>query len=409
MKKRIAIFILCLCAAAARAQNTYLADTACVRIFFKQGYSTFDPSYRGNGAALDSFLDNYRRLLQDSMRRIRSIRISSNTSPEGSKAVNNRISRSRANNIETYLRNNYNFPASLIDVSSQAEDWAGLIRLVENSDMPDRGQVLRILDGISYEPFVGGIGSNETKRRLQTLNGGRTWQYMLNRFFPELRNTRICALCEMKIPEVPEPVRDTVVRRDTVIVRDTVVIVVEPDCKPFYMALKTNMLYDAALVPNIGAEFYVGRGWSLGADWMYAWWSSNKRHRYWRIYGGEIGVRKYFGRRAAVKPLTGHHLGLYLQGITYDFETGGTGYQSDFSYGAGIEYGYSLPVGRRLNIDFGIGIGYLGGEYRKYTPEDDCYVWQATKQRHWFGPTKAEISLVWLIGYGNYNKKGDMR
>ena len=67
-------------------------------------------------------------------------------------------------------------------------------------------------------------------------------------------------------------------------------------------------------------------------------------------------------------------------------------------------------MARRLNIDFGIGIGYLGGEYKEYKPIDNHYVWQATKKRHWFGPTKAEISLVWLIGRGNTNKgKGGER
>lgn len=55
---------------------------------------------------------------------------------------------------------------------------------------------------------------------------------------------------------------------------------------------------------------------------MYAWWNSKKRHNYWRLYGGELEIRKYFGRRAAEKPLTGHHLGLYGQLFTYDFELG---------------------------------------------------------------------------------------
>ena len=183
---------------------------------------------------------------------------------------------------------------------------------------------------------------------------------------------------------------------------------------PFYMALKTNLLYDAALVPNIGAEFYAGRGWSVGINWMYAWWNSNRQHNYWRIYGGDLSVRKYFGRRAAEKPLTGHHLGLCGQLFTYDFETGGRGYMGGkpggtlwdkMNYAVGIEYGYSLPIGRRLNLDFTLGVGYWGGEYYKYKPVDDHYVWQETKQRHWFGPTKAEISLVWLIGRGNYNQK----
>ena len=51
------------------------------------------------------------------------------------------------------------------------------------------------------------------------------------------------------------------------------------------------------------------------------------------------------------------------------------------------------------------GIGYLGGSYKEYIPLDGHYVWQTTKNRRWFGPTKAGISLVWLIGRGNYSRK----
>ena len=75
-----------------------------------------------------------------------------------------------------------------------------------------------------------------------------------------------------------------------------------------------------------------------------------------------------------------------------------------------MEYGYSLPVANRLNIDFTLGVGYWGGKYYEYTPLDGHYVWKATKNRHWFGPTKAEISLVWLLGRGNSNnKKGGVK
>ena len=80
------------------------------------------------------------------------------------------------------------------------------------------------------------------------------------------------------------------------------------------------------------------------------------------------------------------------------------------NYAAGVEYGYSLPIAKRLNIDFTIGVGYWGGKYYEYTPLDGHDVWQATKQRHWFGPTKAEISLVWLLGHGNTNnRKGGIK
>lgn len=69
-------------------------------------------------------------------------------------------------------------------------------------------------------------------------------------------------------------------------------------------------------------------------------------------------------------------------------------------------------MARRLNIDFSTGLGYLGGEYQEYLPKDGHYVWQATKQRRWFGPTKAEVSLVWLLGRNNNNRakeKGGQR
>ena len=81
-----------------------------------------------------------------------------------------------------------------------------------------------------------------------------------------------------------------------------------------------------------------------------------------------------------------------------------------WSWATGVEYGYSLPIARRLNLDFAIGIGYHWGEYKEYLPSDNCYVWQETNNRKYFGPTKAEISLVWLIGCDNYNKeKGEKK
>jgi hypothetical protein len=167
-------------------------------------------------------------------------------------------------------------------------------------------------------------------------------------------------------------------------------------------------------VPNIGVEFYVGKNWSLAGNWMYAWWKSDRHHNYWRLYGGDLEVRRWFGRKASEKPLAGHHIGLYGRIFTYDFETGGTGYMGGkpggtlwdkMNYSVGLEYGYSLPVARRLNLDFVIGVGYWGGEYHKYAPIDGHYVWKETRRRHWFGLTEAEISLVWLLGRGNYNEK----
>lgn len=197
-------------------------------------------------------------------------------------------------------------------------------------------------------------------------------------------------------------------------VQDSAYVARDVSCKPFYMDIRTNMLYDALLIPNIGAEFYLGKNWSAVANWMYGWWKTDRSHWYWRAYGGDIALRKWFGRTSKEKPLTGHHIGIYGQIFTYDIETGSRGYMggkpggtlwNKMNYAAGVEYGYSFPVARRVNIELSLGMGYWGGTYHEYKPEDSCYVWQSTKQRHWFGPTKAEMSLVWLIGRGNYNKE----
>lgn len=238
-----------------------------------------------------------------------------------------------------------------------------------------------------------GNESMARENRLAGLRNGLTWQYMLNEFYPALRKTSV-EITAFSIPEVTPAIAITK-ECDTVITSDTVTTDTLPEHimqeaqfeeterKPLYMSLSTNMLYDALLVPNIGAEFYLGRNWSIAADWMYGWWDTDKRHRYWRLYGGEIAVRRWFGTAAARKPLTGHHAGLYAQAITYDFEFGGKGQMAGepggslwdkCNFGVGLEYGYSMPLNTRLNIDFTIGVGYYGGTYYEYRPIDGLYV-----------------------------------
>lgn len=181
--------------------------------------------------------------------------------------------------------------------------------------------------------------------------------------------------------------------------------------------LKTNLLYIALLIPNVGVEFHVGQGWAIYGNCAYARWSNDKQHYYWHISGGELGVRRYFGHQASRKPFTGHHADVYAMMLAYDFELGGRGYMSgktgncffgNANYAVGVGYGYSRPIGRRLTLDFSIGLGYMGGRYREYRPADGCYVWRATKQRKWFGPVKAEISLGYIIG-GKKHSQGEKR
>ena len=402
--KRILFLFLLFYGGMAAAQE--MRDS--VRVYFKQGRSVLDMSFGNNRNALENIIKRLWQRRGDTLYLDRVVFVGG-ASPEGSVRRNNELSEQRAKALFDYLSNYVYLPDSLMTAEFLGRNWRGLLRQVEHApEVPYREEVLELLRDICNQ----NDDTDSSLERQMQLRKGEPYRYLYRNFFPDLRASQVQFRYK---PVRPDILHDTVYinMTDTLWLRDTVYVKVpvEAEKRPFYMAVKTNMLYDAALVPNIGVEFHLGKGWTIGGNWMYAWWHSDTKHNYWRIYGGDLDVRKYFGKKAKEKPLTGHHLGLYGGIVTYDFELGGKGYLGDkWSYHAGIEYGYSLPVAKRLTMDFGIGIGYLGGEYEEYKPIDNHYVWQATKQRHWFGPTKAEISLVWLIGRGNTNKgKGGTR
>lgn len=404
MKLIPSLLLAMLLVASAKAKAE--GDTLRSQIYFPVGVSKIDHSFQGNGVRLEFMIRDIHARMKQS--RLRKVRLSAGASVEGNSALNMRLSDERLQSLSDIFHERLSVPDSIYEYHSLGENWQGLLALVERSDMPHRDETLNILRNTPEWVTERGHVVDSRKRQLMNLRGGSVWHYMEKYFFPELRNCSVVE-CEFEpIASRPEPtvVREVLTVRDTLILRDTVCPADElPAPRPLYLAAKTNLLYDAALVPNVGLELSLGQGWSVGGNWMYAHWSNDARHRYWQIYGGELEVRRYFGSLAAEKPLQGHHVGLYAQAVTYDFETGGKGYLSDFAYGVGLEYGYSLPVAKRLNIDFGIGIGYSGGKYKSYYPDAGCYVYIDTKRRHWFGPTRAEVSLVWLLGRGNVNSK----
>lgn len=398
------------------------AVTDSATIHFRQSKWNLDPTLDGNGEELDSLINHIRTYDSDNSRlHLRRVRVVGGASPEGSIEFNRRLSRLRADRIFKYMQSRVVIPDSLTSFAFLGRDWQGLRELAANDpNLPDREPTLALLDDIIAETASGSTPTADRLTQLKRLCAGRPYSYMYSHLFPQLRESRLL-VDYVADPLPPAPLAPIPVdlgfdfngSPTPLFSSDTPTATGH---KPFYMGLKTNMLYDALAVPNLGAEFYLGKNWSIAGNWMYAWWSKDSKHRYWRIYGGDIALRKWFGTAAERKPLTGHHLGVYAGIVTYDFEFGGKGYMGGIpggaiwdrcQYVAGVEYGYSLPIARRLNIDFTIGIGYRGGKYLEYEPANKFYMWESTHHVNWIGPTKLEVSLVWLIGRGNFNvKKG---
>lgn len=390
-----------------------------IRVGFRIGNDVVEPDYCDNASSLSEIIDFLNELQNNPSLNLTCIMLCGSASPEGGYNLNKQLATNRCANVYKYIRQRIKLSDSIIIKSVCSDVWQKLATAVELSDMPKKKEVLYQLQKTPEFTYnTHGSIVDSRMKRLMELNYGRTWNYMAGEFFPVLRNTCVTIVYAEQHQELkPEIIKEP---KDTIIVETIKVENIDKDSLTievpskgllnYRFALKTNILYDALAVPNIGVECYLGKQWTVAADWMHAWWGNDKKHRYWRIYGGGISVRKWLAQTADAKIMHGHHIGINAQLLTFDFEFGGTGYMAGvpggtlwnrMNYAFGAEYGYSMPIAKRLNIDFSLVAGYMGGRYYEYKPLDGHYVWQATKNRNWWGPTKLEVSLAWFLGRGH--------
>lgn len=176
-------------------------------------------------------------------------------------------------------------------------------------------------------------------------------------------------------------------------------------CSEMRVALKSNLLHDALLTPDFGIELKLPGRFSAEVEGIMAWWSNDRRHHCWRIYGGWAEARYWLGDKPLERALTGHHVGLYGSVHSFDFEFGeGHGRQTPgVMWGAGVSYGYSWKLNERLNLDLGARLGYAEGEVTKYDVQCGMHVCSGREVRRYFGLTDFCVTLVWFPGKNTKN------
>ncbi|WP_163270693.1 DUF3575 domain-containing protein [Dysgonomonas sp. 511] len=331
--------------------------------------------------------------------------ITSAASPEGGFDNNEHLAKERAISLKNYIRQKFpHIKDSQFITFPLAENWDGMKELIEKDDnVPARKQLLKILESK--------LSRESQKIRIKRLNDGKTYAYLLEHILPYLRGSATTTIYSKR--------NELHFKKDTIeIVRvDTVCFdpALPKTKRPFVMAIRNNLIYDAALLPNLAIEIPFGRDyrWSVGIEGNWSWWNTNANTYYYhRIQMAGVELRHWFGNKAK-RPLTGWYLGAYGYGGTYDVrlftkKKSDMGQLSNWSYSAGLTLGYSMRISKRFNLEFGIGAGYFGGKYHKYNVSDcaGCtFPKRSTHDRKYWGPTKAGISLVWLIGNVNQNKK----
>ena len=402
--------MLVMVSAIVRGQDNGTERKALV-LHFRFDRSLVDSGYRDNRHAIQALHE----LLADSCRtaRIDSISIRAYSSPDGNRTYNQRLANRRAKAVKGYLVWKYpHIDQYRIQTSASVENWDGLLTFIENApDMPCKEQVMKILSSNAR---------NEAKEaRLKAVGGGAAYRYIQKHILPELRNASVCTVWMKQADE------RLFVSRET----STTPLLIEEgqDYKVFFpattpnpssirrgrkkkpfLALKTNLLFDAALMPNIELELPLGKRFSLNGELMFPWWLFDGDKYCMQILSGGLEGRYWLGNRQNHKVLNGHFLGLYAGGGKYDLQWDRNGYQGEFFIAAGISYGYAMSIAKNLNLEFSLGIGLLRTTYEHYHTLDNyqTLLWQNNGRYTWLGPTKAKISFVWML---NRRMKGGAR
>lgn len=172
---------------------------------------------------------------------------------------------------------------------------------------------------------------------------------------------------------------------------------------PYRFALKTNMLYDVALMPNLELEWHINNKWSLAVENDIAWWKKDSKHKYYQIAMISSEVRRWFKLR---NPWHGMYVGLFAGVGKYDLENGKNGYMGE-GYMTGLSLGYMWPIAKNFSFETGIGAGYMYTRYKEYKPFDGHYLYQRTKSLNYFGPLKLKFSIAWRFNDINKHKKNN--
>lgn len=167
------------------------------------------------------------------------------------------------------------------------------------------------------------------------------------------------------------------------------------EAKAQQVAVKSNGLMWAAMIPNVAAEFVVGERSTIdlglfGTTTIYG----NEA----KILGLQPEYRYFFNGR----PMTREFVGIAALGATYDITWGKRFYKGD-ALGLGVTMGYVMNLGRRWNVEFYGGFGVVTFKQKEYLVDTNFgdYTEEQVNRTNSTGykllPTKIGVSITYII------------
>jgi len=146
---------------------------------FQVAKTVIVPTYMNNPLELSKIESMLVEFRGDNNLTVNGVAIKGYASPEGSVSLNNNLSHGRSEALRSYLASRATFPASAYNVEHGGEDWEGLEKLVENSNIAYKADILSVIR--SHQP------EDAREQTLKTIGGGSVYPTLLNEFYPQLR------------------------------------------------------------------------------------------------------------------------------------------------------------------------------------------------------------------------------
>lgn len=367
-------------------------------VYFRQGVDVFDPSFRDNGVRCREFVERLEDLQMREDRRIARIQIYASASPEGSVALNERLARNRAKSVTAYLHEALSFQDSIVFVQVITEDWDGLAALAAaDPAVPSKDEAMSIILDAS-DPG--------RKARLMRLDGGRPWNYLYRKYFPQLRSFRVYVYVTHLLPKLEAQIRTEVVgipHKMEYLARPVSLPVYEP--APQWsreLTLKTNLLGWALLGENIAVEVDLCPHLSLAVPFYYSGGLDYfKETLKFRGIVLQPEVRWYPWLSKAMKN-DGFFIGAHFGLGWYNFALNGDYRIQDHkgntpSYGGGLALGYAVQFRKnpRWGMEFGVGGGIYKSTYDMFFNEPNGPYYDQAIETVWYGIDNASLSFTY--------------
>ena len=383
------------------ARTSAPALTHEVTIGFANNSSRLDSLYGENGVAMRE-IEEFMRVLLKGECGTRAIIVDGAASPLGKEEYNKRLALRRAEAVRDFLRAIEGSDSIEIHAISDGEDWESFTRsVIEGYNRPNRNKVIEIIRSDR---------SHDEKEAMfrQIDKSGETFRVLVSQHMASARNAAVIRIIEIAdlTLNIPPPSFDAEISSPVLEKMEKIEQPVTEPVKPLpaptterkpVVALRSNLLVPAL---NVGVEVPIGTHWSVGADYYFPWiWPKRDNKNCFEFLGWGIEGRYWFGKnRTVLDRLQGHSIGLYGYMGYYDFERNYHGHQGEF-VNVGLDYTYAMAVGKKraVHFEFSLGLGYIYSSARKYTviePGSPLISDKRTKKVGFFGPTKANISLV---------------